>query len=202
MKDLKLTKSEQDAVLASRERLKSANTKSGDFNKTKTTNEDEVRQSRSTALKVDEKTMLKMFDLHQTVSSDLNKHFYETFERINKLYNISQKQITSRASISKTTITGWKHGKPVGKRSIIRYAVTFSLDLLVVETLLASGGYKFDYSDKKEYAWAYLIMYYAGASLGECDRVLQEVFGFEDNEYNRNQVFLTPVPRNKKQKAL
>lgn len=198
MSDLKLTKTEKQRIIESRDNLKEVKAKSKAFNKIKAENEDSVYHNRVTALKVDEEKMSKMYDLHQSASKDLNRNFGETFDRINKLYGITLDRIENEAHVLKKTTRKWKNGGYVGKRSVVRYAITFGLDLLVVETLLNSGGYRFDYSKPEEYAWAYLIMYYGGASLEECDRVLERVFGFKHSKRDDLKVFLTPVPRTKK----
>jgi len=62
------------------------------------------------------------------------------------------------------------------------YAIRCKIDLLMLITLLRSGGYAFNFANEVEYAWAYLVMHYSGCSLEECNDVLKNVFGITDEK--------------------
>lgn len=133
------------------------------------------------------KEMKELFDTNRTISKEFNKQFAKTFNKINEIAGLSQMTIARRTGLDKNTISGWSTGATPSKKNIVKYAIRCKIDLLMIATLLRSGGYAFNLADEKEYAWAYLIMHYSGKDLAECDEVLKNVFGITDKSAFLNE---------------
>lgn len=100
----------------------------------------------------------------------------------------AEKAIGSRAKITWTQFRKWEAGSIPEKKSIVKYAIVCRVDLLTIASLLRAGGYQFNLTSDKEYAWAYLIMFCSGQSLAYCNKKLEALKLFDPK--TDSEVFL------------
>ena len=146
-----------------------------------------VRMSDGAVVDAHPSKMQELFEANRDISKEFNKQFAKTFRKINEIAGLSQTEIAKRTGLDKNTIGGWGLGATPSKKNIVKYAIRCKIDLLMIEILLRSGGYAFNFANEKEYAWAYLIMHYSGKTLEECDEVLKTIFNITDETAYLNE---------------
>ena len=123
----------------------------------------------------------KMFEINRDLSKKVHTTFGQTLKKILNEAGITQTYAATEVGVAETTISSWINGGVPAKENIVKLAIRCKIDLLTTMTLLRSGGFTFNLTEDREYAWAYLIMYYGGRNLEECNEVLRG-FGFTDDD--------------------
>lgn len=140
----------------------------------------------------------KWFKRNYEITSRNRKSFGETFSAIvEDLEHASRTEFSERTGFSPSTYDKWKtEPDAISMKYIVIFAVVYELDLLVVATLLRAGGFDFNLSRERDYAYAYLIMYppevkdseYGAESekyevlLKKCNKVLHDL-GLPETDY-------------------
>lgn len=137
------------------------------------------------------------FNKNYEVSKKNNKNFGDTFSTIVKEHNIDRIDFWGKTGISERTYDRWKANcDDVSMKYIVIFAIAFKLDLLTVATLLHSGGYEFNLSKARDYAYAYLIMYHSGKDINKCNEILKEL-GLPKDDLLKIRKYKSEIDRKK-----
>lgn len=132
-------------------------------------------------------------DIHNLVLSEMTGEKLETISQVYRLWREygdkrklqknqqkivdkiteAEEEIGNNSELTSSLFRGWVNGKIPEKLSIVKYAIACKIDLLTTATILRAGGYQFNISSDKEYAWAYLIMFCSGKSMSYCNEKLK-----------------------------
>lgn len=100
------------------------------------------------------------FKKNYEITSRNRKSFADTFSSIISDLKTTRTDFSERTGFSTSTFDKWKtEPESISMKYIVIFALVYELDLLVVATLLRAGGFDFNLSRERDYAYAYLIMY-------------------------------------------
>ena len=100
------------------------------------------------------------FKRNYEITSRSRKGFAETFSSIISDLKTTRTEFSERTGFSPSTFDKWKtEPESISMKYIVIFALVYELDLLVVATLLRAGGFDFNLSKERDYAYAYLIMH-------------------------------------------